>query len=91
MKVGVPREVKVHEYRVALTPLGVHELVEHGHEVVVEAGAGEGSQVPDEEYAAAGATLLPTADDGDSIDFAPHLSQECISRRQFLRQCKTCL
>jgi alanine dehydrogenase len=63
VKVGVPREVKVHEYRVALTPLGVHELVEHGHQVVVEAGAGEGSQVPDEEYAAAGATLLPTADD----------------------------
>ncbi|WP_122262555.1 alanine dehydrogenase [Ornithinimicrobium cerasi] len=63
MKVGVPREVKVHEYRVALTPLGVHELVEHGHEVVVEAGAGEGSQVADEEYVAAGATILPTADE----------------------------
>ena len=63
MKVGVPKEVKNHEYRVALTPVGVHELVQHGHEVVIEAGAGGGSQIPDEEYAAAGATLLGSADD----------------------------
>jgi alanine dehydrogenase len=63
MKVGVPQEVKNHEYRVALTPVGVHELVQHGHEVVVEAGAGAGSQIPDEEYAAAGATMLGSADD----------------------------
>jgi alanine dehydrogenase len=63
MKVGVPKEVKNHEYRVALTPVGVHELVQHGHEVVIEAGAGAGSQIPDEEYAAAGATMLDGADD----------------------------
>lgn len=63
MKVGIPREVKNHEYRVAITPVGVHELVQHGHEVVVEQGAGLGSQIPDEEYTAAGATLLPSADD----------------------------
>jgi alanine dehydrogenase len=63
MKVGVPQEVKNHEYRVALTPVGVHELVQHGHEVVIEAGAGAGSQIPDEEYAAAGATMLGSADD----------------------------
>ncbi|KQP64978.1 MULTISPECIES: alanine dehydrogenase [unclassified Nocardioides] len=62
MKVGVPKEVKNHEYRVALTPLGVHELVAHGHEVVVETGAGVGSQISDDDYAAAGATLLPDAD-----------------------------
>ena len=42
MKVGVPTEIKTDEYRVALTPSGVRELVEHGHEVVVQAGAGEG-------------------------------------------------
>ncbi|QBX57253.1 alanine dehydrogenase [Nocardioides seonyuensis] len=63
MKVGVPREVKNREYRVALTPLGVHELVAHGHQVLVERGAGEGSLIPDDSYVAAGATVLDTADD----------------------------
>jgi alanine dehydrogenase len=63
MKVGVPKEVKNHEYRVAITPIGVHELTEHGHEVVIEKGAGAGSLISDEEYVAAGATLLETADD----------------------------
>jgi alanine dehydrogenase len=62
MRVGVPKEVKNNEYRVAITPIGVHELVAHGHEVVIEAGAGVGSQVADEDYVAAGATILPDAD-----------------------------
>jgi len=62
MKVGVPKEVKNHEYRVAITPIGVHELTAHGHEVVVETGAGVGSSIPDEEYVGAGATILPDAD-----------------------------
>jgi alanine dehydrogenase len=63
VRVGVPKEVKNHEYRVAITPVGVHELVAHGHEVFVEKGAGEGSSIHDEEYAGAGATLLDAADD----------------------------
>ncbi|WP_447924627.1 alanine dehydrogenase [Georgenia muralis] len=63
MRVGVPREVKDTELRVALTPAGVHELVRAGHEVVVEAGAGTGSAIPDPEFAAAGATILDSADD----------------------------
>jgi alanine dehydrogenase len=63
MKVGVPKEVKNHEYRVAITPAGVHELVVHGHEVFVETTAGEGSSIPDEEYKAAGATILGSADE----------------------------
>jgi len=63
MKVGVPQEVKNHEYRVALTPIGVHELTEHGHEVFVQKGAGTGSQIPDEEYLAAGAKILDGADE----------------------------
>jgi alanine dehydrogenase len=63
MKVGIPREVKVHEYRVAITPAGVHELVRHGHDVFVEHGAGRGSSITDREYATAGARILPTADD----------------------------
>ena len=63
MKVGVPKEVKNREYRVALTPIGVHELVQHGHEVFVEKEAGSGSLIPDAEYVAAGATMIDTADD----------------------------
>ncbi|WP_109505769.1 alanine dehydrogenase [Nocardioides speluncae] len=63
MKIGVPKEVKNHEYRVALTPVGAHELTQHGHEVFVEKSAGVGSQIPDEEYVAAGATMLDSADD----------------------------
>ena len=63
MKVGVPAEVKDNEFRVAITPAGVHELARAGHEVFIEAGAGAGSSLPDEEFAAAGATIVPTADD----------------------------
>jgi alanine dehydrogenase len=63
MKVGVPREVKNHEYRVAITPAGVHELVRDGHEVYLEQDAGAGSRIPDADFATAGATILPSADD----------------------------
>jgi alanine dehydrogenase len=63
VRVGVPKEVKNHEYRVAITPVGVHELVEHGHEVFVERNAGVGSSIPDHEYEAAGAKLLDSADE----------------------------
>ena len=61
MKVGVPREVKDHEYRVAITPAGAHEFVRHGHEVWVEAGAGAGSSITDDDYRAAGARIVPSA------------------------------
>ncbi|MFE1833601.1 alanine dehydrogenase [Streptomyces sviceus] len=63
MKVGIPREVKNNEFRVAITPAGVHELVRHGHQVVIERGAGVGSSIPDEEYVAEGARILDTADE----------------------------
>jgi alanine dehydrogenase len=63
MKVGVPKEVKNHEYRVAITPAGVHELVRDGHEVYVQQHAGVGSSIPDEDFVAAGATILSTADE----------------------------
>jgi alanine dehydrogenase len=62
MKVGVPTEVKTDEYRVALTPAGVRELVDAGHEVCVQSGAGEGSALDDDAYRAQGATILPDAD-----------------------------
>ncbi len=60
--VGVPREVKSDEYRVALTPDGVLELVNHGVDVVVEAGAGDGSSISDDDYLVAGARIAPDAD-----------------------------
>ena len=63
MKIGVPREIKNNEYRVAMTPAGVHELVRHDHEVLVERRAGAGSSIPDEDYIGAGAKILETADD----------------------------
>jgi alanine dehydrogenase len=63
VKIGVPTEVKTHEYRVAMTPAGVKELTRHGHEVVVQSGAGVGSSITDEEFVAAGARILATADD----------------------------
>ena len=63
MRVGVPKEVKNHEYRVAITPIGVHELTAHGHQVFIQAGAGVGSGILDEEYVAAGATMVATAEE----------------------------
>jgi alanine dehydrogenase len=61
MRIGVPREIKVHEYRVGLTPAGVRELVAAGHEVYVETHAGVGIGMDDDQYAAVGAKILPTA------------------------------
>ncbi len=63
MIVGVPKEIKDNEFRVAMTPGGVKEFVAHGHTVLVERGAGEGSSFPDTEYEAAGAQLVGTADE----------------------------
>src|SRR6185503_13020883 len=62
MKVGVPTEIKTDEYRVSLTPAGVRELVEHGHDVIIQSGAGVGSTIPDEEYTAQGARIAPDAE-----------------------------
>jgi alanine dehydrogenase len=71
MRVGVPTEIKPDEYRVALTPAGVRELVNRGHEVLVQQGAGEGSAIPDAQYVAQGARILADAqavfDEADMI------------------------
>jgi len=63
VKVAIPREVKNNEFRVAITPAGVHELVQHGHDVFLEKDAGFGSSINDEDYVAAGAKILESADD----------------------------
>ena len=62
MKVGVPTEIKADEYRVALTPSGVRELTDRGHSVCIQAGAGDGSAIADEQYLAQGATIVPDAE-----------------------------
>src|SRR3954454_15971073 len=62
MRAGVPTEIKTDESRAALTPAGVRELVEHGHEVAIQAGAGEGSAIADGDYTSQGARILPDAE-----------------------------
>ena len=62
MIVGVPTEIKPDEYRVAITPIGVRELSEHGHQVLIQRGAGEGSAISDADFEAQGARILPTAE-----------------------------
>ncbi len=71
MIVGIPKEVKNHEYRVAATPEGARELVHAGHRVVIEAGAGLGSAITDEQYVAVGGEILP---DADAVFSAPSSS-----------------
>ena len=63
MIIGVPAEIKDNEFRVGITPGGVREIVAHGHEVLVEQDAGEGSSISDAEYTAAGARIVDTADE----------------------------
>jgi alanine dehydrogenase len=63
MKIGVPKEIKNHEYRVAITPAGVHEFKTNGHDVLIEKSAGLGSSISDEDFIKAGATILETADE----------------------------
>jgi alanine dehydrogenase len=62
MKVGIPTEIKDDEYRVAITPSGVREMSEHGHEVLIESGAGDGSAIPDMSFEAQGARIVPDAE-----------------------------
>ena len=63
MRVGIPTEIKNNEYRVAITPAGVAELVHRGHEVLIQAGAGEGSAISDADFKRAGAQMINTADE----------------------------
>src|SRR5262245_47479262 len=63
MRVGIPTEIKNNEYRVAITPAGVAELVRRGHEVLIQAGAGEGSAITDADFKRAGGQMIDTADE----------------------------
>lgn len=85
MIVGVPKEIKDQEYRVSLTPGGVHQLVVHGHQVLVERGAGVGSGFDDEQYRAAGATIVPTPADAWSADLVVKVKEPLPQEYDFLR------
>ena len=63
MIIGIPKEIKTEEYRVGIVPAGVKALVDEGHKVIIEAGAGVGSGIGDEEYKRAGAQILNSAKD----------------------------
>ena len=83
---GVPREVKTAEHRVAMTPDGVRELERHGIEVVVEAGAGAGASITDDDYAAAGATMVSSAAEAWAQDMVVKVKEPQESEFEFLRE-----
>ena len=86
MRVGVPKEIKNHEYRVGLIPSSVLELVHHGHEVIVQKGAGLGAGLTDEDYVAAGATIIETADEiFASADMIVKVKEPLAEERKKLR------
>src|SRR3954469_14300117 len=90
MKVGIPREVKNHEYRVAITPSGVNELVRNGHEVFVETEAGVGSSILDQDSNAAGAKILGSADDvGAAGDLILKVKEPIASEYDRMREGQT--
>lgn len=85
MRIGVPAEIKNREYRVALTPAGAHHLVGGGHQVLVQSGAGDGSRISDAEFTAAGATVVPTADDAWSAQLVVKVKEPVESEYPHLR------
>jgi alanine dehydrogenase len=83
--VGVPREIKTREYRVGMAPAGVRSLTSHGHRVLVERGAGEGSGIADTDYVAQGATIVSGAADAWSADMVVKVKEPLASEHAFLR------
>lgn len=86
MRIGIPKEIKNNENRVAMTPAGVLNLVQNGHEVYIETGAGEGSGFSDEEYRASGATIVKTAEEVWSMDMVMKVKEPLPSEFQYLRE-----
>ncbi len=86
MQVGVPRETKNREYRVALTPAGVQHLVAAGHEVLVETGAGSGSAVDDDDFRAAGARIVPGAADAWAAELVCKVKEPIAQEYGYLRE-----
>src|SRR5690554_5833454 len=86
MRVGVPTEVKNHEYRVALTPAGAHALAAAGHEVLVQAGTGLGSGITDEAYTAAGAQVVSDAETAWSAELVCKVKEPLEREYPLLRR-----
>jgi alanine dehydrogenase len=85
MLIGVPKEIKTREYRVAMTPAGVRQLVAHNHEVLVERGAGEGSGLRDEQYVQAGARIVPGAADAWGADMVVKVKEPLAAEYRYFR------
>lgn len=87
MKIAVPTEIKNNEFRVAITPSGVHDLVANGHEVLIQSGAGVGSSITDEQYVAAGAKILASADEiWAAADVLLKVKEPIASEYQYFRE-----
>ena len=86
MKIGVPKEIKNNEYRVAMTPAGVMTLTGVGHQVVIEAGAGAGSSFTDEDYNRAGATIVNTAAEAWDADMVMKVKEPLASEFAYFRE-----
>ena len=89
MTIGVPKEIKTQEHRVALLPSGVYQLVKHGHKVLVELSAGADSGYPDEDYASAGATLVATHEAAFDADLIVKVKEPVPSEYALLRSGQT--
>src|SRR5215218_1397570 len=85
MRIGVPAEIKNNEFRVAMTPAGVHALAQRGHEVAIESGAGIGAGYHDAEYLAAGAIIVDTAADAWSAELVMKVKEPIAAEYGFLR------
>ncbi len=85
MIVGVPKEIKDNEYRVAMTPAGVKQVIEHGHTVLVQSDAGEGSRFTDEQYESVGAKMVPTAADAWGAEMVVKVKEPVAGEYQYLR------
>ena len=85
MLIGVPKEIKVREYRVGMTPAGVRALVSHGHRVIVEESAGEGSGIADEAYVRSGATIVKTAAEVWSAEMVVKVKEPLKAEYGFFR------
>ncbi len=86
MIIGVPKEIKVREYRVGMTPAGVRMLTSRGHKVLVEKGAGEGSGIKDAEYVAQGGTIVATAADAWGADMVVKVKEPLPAEYGFFRE-----
>src|SRR5678815_1338579 len=86
MLIGVPKEIKTREYRVAATPAGVRQLVAHGHRVLVQHTAGEGSGISDELYVAAGATIVPSAADAWGAEMVIKVKEPLAAEYGYFRE-----